>query len=493
MSNHPETAQKKRSLSTLVASWVDGRGPRLPELDESTRDRVDWGRIWPYVVIASGLPVRVRRRRQSDCRHRRGDSVCRPHVRADRVLPPLFLRIARSRRRVAVSRVCAPRRLRRAARSNLVGCAPSSSFTPARTRNTTCIRLSTAGFCGVTWVGSCRVDTSRRTCRECATSSAFGAQSQSTRFDILVPIAQGAALFAFGTVLEQRFPGLGTNGTLQRAGLVRRRWRGRGARVARRAARSHDDPTRHQGSALDGSIGAAILSRSSSSRCASRTRATPRSISPRRRRAAPLAARMQLALSFGVGSGEERVLAVTDEESKTYADRRDAATGDVERERDELALILKSEGTQTERDALAQFSELLAEVRRIDDSLLGLAGPEHEPQGGPALAFGPAAEAVRGMDVALDHLVAARAESPDAKQVNAPRRPCADRGAADRDAACRLTSRRRATGGWTSWKPRMKVRPTSRSTGTSPPSRRSPPSAATPILAAAVSGYTKFT
>jgi hypothetical protein len=131
---------------------------------------------------------------------------------------------------------------------------------------------------------------------------------------------------------------------------------------------------------------------------------------------ADLVGRMQLSLTSASEAEKSAVLAVTDEESKVFADRALAARADVERRRGELAGPLAKDGTPLERDVLAKFDEAFAEYRRVDDEVLALAVRNTNLKAS-ALAFGPAADAVREMGAALDRLVASHADSLNGKSV----------------------------------------------------------------------------
>jgi len=125
--------------------------------------------------------------------------------------------------------------------------------------------------------------------------------------------------------------------------------------------------------------------------------------------------RMQLALASASEAEKSAVLATTDEDSQKFADQARAATAEVERERLELGKVLASGGTQRERDLLSQFSEAFAELKRVDDEVLGLAVKNTNIKA-YALAFGPAADTLAEMSAALSRVVAKRANSPDAKR-----------------------------------------------------------------------------
>ena len=129
-----------------------------------------------------------------------------------------------------------------------------------------------------------------------------------------------------------------------------------------------------------------------------------------------LVGRMQLALASASEAEKSAVLAITDQDSQTFADQARAATAQLEQERRELEELLKAGGTKSEKDLLAQFSEVFAELQRIDNEVLSLAVKNTNLKA-YSLAFGPAADALEEMDAALSRVVAAHADSPDAKKV----------------------------------------------------------------------------
>jgi len=129
-----------------------------------------------------------------------------------------------------------------------------------------------------------------------------------------------------------------------------------------------------------------------------------------------LVGRMQLGLASASEAEKSAVLAITDQDSQVFADQARAATAAVERERRELTELLVKDGTQGERDALAEFSQRFAEFQRVDDELLDMAVKNTNLRA-YGLTFGPAAAAVSGMSASLSRLVTANAGSPDAVKV----------------------------------------------------------------------------
>ncbi len=131
---------------------------------------------------------------------------------------------------------------------------------------------------------------------------------------------------------------------------------------------------------------------------------------------ADLVARMRLTLASASEAEKSAVLAVTDQDSQTFADQARADTAVVEQGRKELGELLAAGGTQGEKDLLDQFSKVFIEFQRIDNDLLGLAVKNTNLKA-YALAFGPAADALKEMDTALSRIVAKSAGFPGARSV----------------------------------------------------------------------------
>ncbi len=129
-----------------------------------------------------------------------------------------------------------------------------------------------------------------------------------------------------------------------------------------------------------------------------------------------LVSRMQLGLSSAAEAEKSAVMAITDQESKVFADQARAATAEVEQKRRELKDLLKTDGTQAERGLLDQFSQAFTEFQRVDKDLLDLAVKNTNLKAYD-LAFGPAADALDEMNRALSRIIAAHIDSPDAKKV----------------------------------------------------------------------------
>jgi hypothetical protein len=126
--------------------------------------------------------------------------------------------------------------------------------------------------------------------------------------------------------------------------------------------------------------------------------------------------RMRIGLASASDAEKRSVMAITDRDSRTFADQARADTADVEQERQELERLLKAGGTQSEKDLFAQFSQAFKEFQRIDKDLLDLAVRNTNLKA-YSLAFGPAADALKEMNGALSRIVAANTGSPEAKNI----------------------------------------------------------------------------
>jgi hypothetical protein len=128
--------------------------------------------------------------------------------------------------------------------------------------------------------------------------------------------------------------------------------------------------------------------------------------------------RMRIALTSASEAEKSAVMAVTDEESRAFADQARAALAAVDQLRDELEKHLIAVRLQDELGLLARFAETFKELRAVDDELLDLAVRNSNLKA-YRLAFGLAAEAVAEMDSALSRIMkeTASSDSPGAKQV----------------------------------------------------------------------------
>ena len=123
--------------------------------------------------------------------------------------------------------------------------------------------------------------------------------------------------------------------------------------------------------------------------------------------------RMRVALATASEAEKSAVMAITDEDSQTYADQARAAAAAAEQSRRELENLQESGGTRNEKEILTQFSKAFAEFQRIDNDLLSLAVKNTNLKA-YSLAFGPSAAAIKEMDAALARVVAAHGSSASA-------------------------------------------------------------------------------
>ena len=123
--------------------------------------------------------------------------------------------------------------------------------------------------------------------------------------------------------------------------------------------------------------------------------------------------RIRLAVALASEAEKSAVMAITDEDSRTFADQARTATAAVEQELRELETLLPPAGTRNEADLLTQFSRAFVEFQRVDKDLLDLAVKNTNLKA-YSLAFGPAATTLAEMDAALSRLAAAPANAPSA-------------------------------------------------------------------------------
>jgi hypothetical protein len=130
-----------------------------------------------------------------------------------------------------------------------------------------------------------------------------------------------------------------------------------------------------------------------------------------------LVSRMQVALASSSEAERSAVLAIADEDSRTFADQARTALAEVDRARAELVPLLANAGLERERGLLAQFTEDFARLQRTDRGVLDLAVKNTNVKA-YALAYGPAAEVLKELDAALSRLAEKHATSPDAQPVH---------------------------------------------------------------------------
>jgi len=129
-----------------------------------------------------------------------------------------------------------------------------------------------------------------------------------------------------------------------------------------------------------------------------------------------LVEQMQVALISSSEAEKSAVLAITDADSRAYADASRASAAELDRVRQELAESLAAGGTPRERELFLEFSEAFVKLRLIDDKVLDL-GVQHTNLKAYGLLFGPAADAVRNMEAAFSRLLAKCSGDPDAVKI----------------------------------------------------------------------------
>jgi len=125
--------------------------------------------------------------------------------------------------------------------------------------------------------------------------------------------------------------------------------------------------------------------------------------------------RTNLALTSAAEAEKSSVLAITDEDSRTYADQARAAAAQVQQAYKELTGLMPSGATPEEKRLLDQFAADFAQFQRIDAQVLDLAVKNTNLKAF-SLAFGPAAEAIKTMDAALSRVVTKTAPMAEARQ-----------------------------------------------------------------------------
>lgn len=129
-----------------------------------------------------------------------------------------------------------------------------------------------------------------------------------------------------------------------------------------------------------------------------------------------LVGQTRLALASASEAEKSAVMAVTDEDSKGYADQARAATSQAESVRHDLQRALRQGGTARELDIFEQFSRAFAEFQRVDTDLLDLAIKNTNIKA-YNLTFGPAKQSIDEMSAGLTTIVAKSANWPDSRNV----------------------------------------------------------------------------
>jgi hypothetical protein len=113
-----------------------------------------------------------------------------------------------------------------------------------------------------------------------------------------------------------------------------------------------------------------------------------------------LVAEMQYKLQTAAEAEKNAVMAITDEESASFAEESRGVSADVEAARKKLGRLIDADGRQEEIEPFAQFSEAWKKHQRLDREVLALA-VENTNLKAMKLSFGPAKEALQQMEAAL--------------------------------------------------------------------------------------------
>ena len=117
-----------------------------------------------------------------------------------------------------------------------------------------------------------------------------------------------------------------------------------------------------------------------------------------------LTERVRVALATASDAERSAVLAITDQESQSFANQSRAATAEVDRLRAELTGLLAAGDHPTERESLDRFAKSFEEFRTLDAEILALAVKNTNLKA-YGIAFGTAAQAVDEINKSLSHLV----------------------------------------------------------------------------------------
>jgi hypothetical protein len=130
-----------------------------------------------------------------------------------------------------------------------------------------------------------------------------------------------------------------------------------------------------------------------------------------------LVSQMRVNLALASEAEKSAAVAESDQASMTYADQARASTVLVESAGRELAALVRSSGTDTQKKLFEGFSRTFAEFKLIEVELLDLAVRNTNTKA-YKLAFGPVAEILHDLDAALNRLVAANKGTSSATAVS---------------------------------------------------------------------------
>jgi hypothetical protein len=116
--------------------------------------------------------------------------------------------------------------------------------------------------------------------------------------------------------------------------------------------------------------------------------------------------RMQISLLRSVEAEKNAVMAETDAESQSFAEKSIKAADSVDRDRREIGGLMDKDHSNQELQLLQEFDGCWAEFRKTDQVLLDYAVKNHNLKAA-RLSFGPAREAVNRLEIALNRLTPA--------------------------------------------------------------------------------------
>jgi hypothetical protein len=128
-------------------------------------------------------------------------------------------------------------------------------------------------------------------------------------------------------------------------------------------------------------------------------------------------ARMRINLLKSVEAEKMAVMADTDESSRINADESLKAAGSLEKDRLELALLIKKDSTEQEIKLLDEFDRCWTEFRKIDRVLLDFAVKNTNIKAAN-LSFAKGSEAVKGLEDALYGLLSDKPSGREGLQLD---------------------------------------------------------------------------
>ena len=131
--------------------------------------------------------------------------------------------------------------------------------------------------------------------------------------------------------------------------------------------------------------------------------------------------RMHISLLRSVEAEKNAVMAETDAESQSFAEKSMKAADSVDRDRREIGGLMDKDHSNQELQLLQEFDGCWAEFRKTDQVLLDYAVKNHNLKA-TRLSFGPAREAVNRLEKALNRLTPANPKNRAEERI--PRLTC---------------------------------------------------------------------